>query len=221
MISNDKEVSTEVQNADVMEPESNFDVDEENTYHATGQAQLLEGDSVPYITEVFSLSNENCLGCEETYDSNKLKDLITPGRVKDESCSEVIPTTLSNVKTWCDADDSFLKFVITEGVALDALAKQNIVEVVLKQYSDKLSQVEDRLPKLGQLMSEEEMALCQKKGELALLKQEIVAKERSLEELKKKRELLCEERKKLKRKIAHCHATEQLLEIKSKKCRSV
>lgn len=221
LISHDKEASTEVQNADVMEPESNYDVDEENTYHAAGQEQLLEGDSVPYITQVFSLSNENCSGCEETSDSNKLKDLITAGRVKDESCSEIIPTSLSNVKTWSDADNSFLKFVITEGVALNALAKQNIVEVVLKQYSDKLSQVEDRLPKLGQLMSVEEMALSQKKEELALLKQEIVAKERSLEELKQKKELLCEERKQLKRKVAHCHATEQLLEIKSKKCRSM
>ena len=128
---------------------------------------------------------------------------------------------MSNVKTWSDADNSFLKFVITEGIALDALAKQNIVEVVLKQYSDKLSEVEDTLPKLGQLLSEEEIALGQKKEELALLKQEIIAKERSLEDLKQKKELLCEERKKLKRKVAHCNATGQLLEIKSKKCRSL
>lgn len=215
MISNDGEGSTEVENVDKMEPESNFSGGKESANLAS------EDDSVPCITQVFSLSNENCVDCEQTCNSNKPKDLITAGRVKDESCSEVIPTSLSNVKTWSDADNSFLKFVITEGVALDTLAKQNIVEVVLKQYSDKLSEVEDRLPKLGQLMSEEEIALSQKKGELALLKQEIVAKERSLEELKQKNELLCEERRKLKRKVAHCYATGQLLEIKSKKCRSV
>ena len=218
LIGNDKEVSTEVENVDVIEPERNFSDDEESAYLATGQSQLSEDDNVPYITQVFSLSNENSLDCEETSDSNKLKDLITAGRVKDKSCSEVISTSLGNEKTWSDADNSFLQFVITEGVGLDPLAKQNIVEVILKQYSDKLSQVEDRLPKLGQLMSEEETALSQKKEELALLKQEIVAKEKSLEELKQKKTLLCEERKELKRKVAHCHTTEQLLEIKWKKC---
>ena len=75
-----------------------------------------EDDSVPVSLKVFSLSNENCLDCEQTCNSNKPKDLITAGRVKDESCSEVIPTSLSNVKTWSDADNSFLKFVITEGL---------------------------------------------------------------------------------------------------------
>lgn len=220
MISNDREVSTEVENVDVMEPESNFSDHEESANLATVNPfpQLFEDDSVPCITQVFSLSSEDCLHCGQTSDSNKKpKDLIAPGRVEDESWLEVIPTSSSKVKTWSDADNSFLKFVITEGVALDVLAKQNIVEVVLKQYSDKLSQVEERLPKLGQLMTEEEMALSQKKEELALLKREIIAKERSLEELQQKKELLCEERKKLKRKVAHCHATEQLLEIKSKK----
>lgn len=221
MISNDGEESTELEGVDKRERESNFNDSEESANPASGQPRLFEGDNVPYISQAFSLSNENCVDCEQMCDSNNPKDLITPGRVKDESCTEVIPASLSNVKTWSDADNSFLKFVITEGVALDALAKQNIVEVVLKQYSDKLSEVEDRLPKLGQLLSEEEIALTQKKEELALLKQEIISKERSLEELKQKKELLCEERKKLKRKVAHCHATGQLLEIKSKKCRSV
>ena len=221
LISNDGEESTELEGADKMEPESNFSDNEESANPASSQPQLFEDDNVLYISQVFSLSNENCLDYEQTCDSNKPKDLITPGRVKDDSCAEVIPASLSNVKTWTDADNSFLKFVITEGIALDALARQNIVEVVLKQYSDKLSEVEDRLPKLGQLLSEEEISLSQKKEELALLKQEIIEKERSLEELKQKEELLCEERKKLKRKVAHCHATGQLLEIKSKKCRSV
>jgi len=222
LISNDGEGSTEVENVDEIEPESNFSDDEESANLASGQPLLFEDSDVPCITRVFSLSNGSCIDGEQTCDSSKPKDLITPGRVKEESCSEVIPTSLSKtMKPWSDADNSFLKFVITEGIALDALAKQNIVEVVLKQYSDKLSEVEDRLPKLGQLMSEEEIALSQKKEELALLKQEIVAKERSLEELKQKKELMCEERKKLKRKVAHCYATGQLLEIKSKKSRSV
>ena len=206
-----------------MEPESNFSDDEESTNNPFLMFdQLQEDDSAPCITQVFSLSNEDCLHFGQTSDSNKKpKDLTVQGKVEDESCLEVIPTSSSNVKTLSDADNSFLKFVITEGVALDVVAKQNIVEVVLKQYSDKLSQVEERLPKLGQLMSEEEMALSQKKDELVLLKKEILAKERSLEELKQKKELLCEERKKLKRKVAHCHATEQLLESKSKTSRSV
>ena len=221
LITNDGEKSTELEGVDEREPESNFSDNEESVDAASGQPQLFEDDNVPYISQVFSLSDENCVDCEQTCDSNKPKDLITPGRVKDESCSEIFTSSLSNVKTWSDADNSFLKFVITEGVALDALAKQNVVEVILKQYSDKLSEVEDRLPKLGQLISEEEISLRKKKGELALLKQEITAKERSLEDLKQKKELLHEERKKLKRKVAHCQTTGQLLEIKSKKCRSV
>ena len=220
LITNDGEESTDFEDVVEREPESNFSDNEETVNPASGQPQLFEDDNVPYISQVFSLSDENCVDCEQTCDSNKPKNLITPGRVKDESCAEIIPASLSNMKTWSDADNSFLKFVITEGVALDALAKQNVVEVILKQYSDKLIEVEDRLPKLGQLISGEEIALSEKKEELALLKQEITAKERSLENLKQKKELLYEERKKLKRKVAHCHATGQLLEIKSKKCRS-
>ncbi|KAL9981719.1 hypothetical protein ACROYT_G010461 [Oculina patagonica] len=188
-----------------------FNQGNEDDFHALTHSD----DSVPCITRAFSLSSEDLSQCTSgVSDSNKKpKDLSTPGKVEiKESSTEVEATRPSKVKTCSDADNSFLEFVITEGVALDVVAKQNIVGVVLKQYLDKLDQVEERLPKLGQLMSEEEMAISQKKEELALLKKEIVAKERSLEELRQNKELLCEEKKKLKRKVAHCEATQQQLE---------
>lgn len=242
LVSNSREISTEDENIDEMGQESHSSDLDESANLATGNAfpQLTvplfnqgHGDdfralthsdvSVPYITQTFSLLSEDSSQCtEQTSDSSKKpKDLFTPGKVEIEgSCTEVNATSSSKVKTCSVADNSFLEFVITEGVALDVAAKQNIVGVVLKQYLDKLDQVEDRLPKLGQLMSEEEMALSQKKEELALLKKEIVAKENSLEDLRQNKELLCEEKKKLKRKVAFCHATQQQLEGSSKKGRS-
>ncbi len=219
--------STEAENIDAVDRENPFpqltvplfNQGHEDDFHALTHSD----DNVPCITRAFSLSSEDFSQCtSEMSDSNKKpKDLSTPGKVEiEESCTEVEATSPSKMKTCSDADNSFLEFVITEGVTLDVVAKQNIVGVVLKQYLDKLDQVEERLPKLGQLMSEEEMALSQKKEELALLKKEIVAKERSLEELKQNKELLCEEKKKLKRKVAHCEATQQQLEGNLKRGRS-
>ncbi|KAL9962916.1 hypothetical protein ACROYT_G032070 [Oculina patagonica] len=195
-----------------------FNQGHEDDFHALTHSD--DNVPVPCITQAFSLSSEDfSQHTRQTSDSSeKPKDLSTPGKVEiKESCAEVNTSSPSKVKTCSDADNSFLEFVNTELVALDVVAKQNIVGVVLKQYLDKLDQVEERLPRLGQLMSEEEMALSQKKEELALLKKEIVAKERSLEELKQNKELLCEEKKKLKRKVAHCEATQQQLEGNFKK----
>jgi len=127
-----------------------------------------------------------------------------------------------------DADSFFMEFVVTEGQGLDIQAKKNIVDVVMSQYSEKLSQVEGRLPKLVQLMKEEESSLSQKKKrmsaleeELALLKKDMLAKEKCLEELRQQSELLCEKKKTLKRKVSHCQEVqEQLQRNDSKKVRS-
>ena len=225
----------EIENTDAVDLEESIDLPTENAFPELTVPLFNEGveddfhvlthsdASVPYITKAYSLSSDDLSKCSgQTSDSNKKgKDLFAPGKVKSkESCEEANATSSEKIKSCAIVDNSFLQFVITEGVSLDVAAKQNIVDVVLKQYLDKLDQVEERLPKLGQLVSEEEMALDQKKEELALLKKEVDAKERSLEELRQNKEMLCEEKKKLKRKVAHCHATQQLLEGSPKKGRS-
>lgn len=128
-----------------------------------------------------------------------------------------------------DAYSSFLDFVICEGEDLEPEAKKSIVEVVMTQYFEKLSQVEVRLPKLEHLMKEEEQAIYQQKEminnleeELLLLKRGILAKEKGLEELQYQCEMLNEEEKMLKRKVSHClEMQEQLIkDVNFKKLRS-
>ena len=133
---------------------------------------------------------------------------------------EAIPASSSEHSNKVSAaDNSFLEFVTTEGLGLHAQAKKNIVGVVLAEYSNKLSKVEGRLPKLGQLMKEEEMALRQKKEreialeeELALLKKDILTKQSCLEELRQQSDMLLEEKKTLKRKVSHCEEIQEQLE---------
>lgn len=189
-----------------------FEQGHEDGFHGVTHSDV----SIPYITEAYSLSDsESCLQSGQASDFNKKpKDLIMPKQFE-ESCADINAASPSKIKTNSDPDDSFLRFVITEGIELDVPAKQNIIKVVLEQYSDKLGQVEDSLPKLGQLISEEETALSQKKEELAMLKKEISAKERSLAEMRRKKEVLCQEKTRLKRKVVHCHATQQQLEESS------
>lgn len=173
--------------------------------------------------KVFSLSHEECGVNGKNSDSNKkLEDVITSSKVEvKEPCVEVSPNSLSeHSDKVSDADSSFLEFVVTEGLGLDVQAKKNIVGVVMTQYSDKLNQVEGRLPKLGQLLMEEETALSQKKKkagvleeELDLLKKDILAKERCLQKLRQENKVLCEEQNNLKRKVSHCEEMQQQLEM--------
>lgn len=118
-----------------------------------------------------------------------------------------------------DADSSFLEFVKTEGLVLHAQAKKNIVGVVMMEYSSKLSEIESRLAMLGQLISEEEMALRQKEEreqaleeELVLLKKEMLEKQRYIKDLRGQCTCLHVKKLYLKRKVVYCQEVEQQLE---------
>ena len=129
--------------------------------------------------EEFEVSDKNSGYCQKV-------DAITSSKVETEESNMEATPTISNEHSdnkVSAADNSFLEFVTTEGLGLHAQAKKNIVGVVMAEYSNKLNKVEGKLPKLGQLMKVEEMALKQKKEresaleeELALLKKEIFGK---------------------------------------------
>ena len=189
-------------------------------------------EGIPYIDQVFSLSS----GDDESNLSSPQEDAI-----KNEACSVSSKECVASVKksysseeqedvictaskSECltkvtDADSSFLEFVKTEGLGLDAQAKKNIVGVVMMEYSNKLSEIESRLPMLGQVISEEEMALRQKEEreqvleeELDLLKKEMLEKQRCINDLRWQCELLHDKKLLLKRKVVYCQEVEQQLE---------
>ena len=176
--------------------------------------------------EVCSVSSEECVArVKKLYSSEEPKE----GEIK-KSCVEATLTSSSECLTkLTDADSSFLEFVKTEGLGLHAQTKKNIVGVVMTEYSNKLSEIESRLPMLGQLISEEEMALRQKEEieqaleeELDLLKKEMLEKQRCINDLRQQCESLRDEKLLIKRKVVYCQEVEQQLESGSslKKVRS-
>ena len=176
--------------------------------------------------EVCSVSSEECVArVKKSYSSEEPKE----GEIK-KSCVEATLTSSGECLTkLTDADSSFLEFVKTEGLGLHAQAKKNIVGVVMTEYSNKLSEIESRLPMLGQLISEEEMALRQKEEreqaleeELDLLKKEMLEKQRCINDLRQQCESLRDEKLLIKRKVVYCQEVEQQLESGSslKKVRS-
>lgn len=173
--------------------------------------------------EVCSVSSEECVArVKKSYSSEEPEDVIctgSKGEIK-KSCVEATLTSSSECLTkLTDADSSFLEFVKTEGLGLHAQAKKNIVGVVMTEYSNKLSEIESRLPMLGQLISEEEMALRQKEEreqaleeELDLLKKEMLEKQRCINDLRQQCESLRDEKSLIKRKVVYCQEVEQQLE---------
>lgn len=176
--------------------------------------------------EVCSVSSEECVArVKKSYSSEEPKE----GEIK-KSCVEATLTRSSEcLIKLTDADSSFLEFVKTEGLGLHAQTKKDIVGVVMTEYSNKLSQIDSRLPMLGQLISEEEMALRQKEEreqaleeELDLLKKEMLEKQRCINDLRQQCESLRDEKLLIKRKVVYCQEVEQQLESGSslKKVRS-
>lgn len=163
---------------------------------------------------------------------DKPEDSISLSKVESEEldCTEMNHSNSDNHPAkLSDADTTFMEFVVTEGLGLEPEAKKNIVGVVMAQYSNKLSQIEDRIPKLGELLKEEEMALVEKKKklndleeEVAVLKKDVLAKEKCVEELRGQSETLYKEEKMMKRKVSHCVEMQQQIEsnVNVKKVRS-
>lgn len=176
--------------------------------------------------EVCSVSSEECVArVKKSYSSEEPKE----GEIKKSWVEATLTSSSECLTKLTVADSSFLEFVKTEGLGLHAQAKKNIVGVVMTEYSNKLSEIESRLPMLGQLISEEEMALRQKEEreqaleeELDLLKKEMLEKQRCINDLRQQCESLRDEKLLIKRKVVYCQEVEQQLESGSslKKVRS-
>ena len=201
----------------------------ECTVHSEDAATSLKKQFFPLPREV------ECLVSGKKSDVIKKPDCdIAKDKLEVESeeldCTEVNHSSSDNHPAkLSEADTTFMEFVVTEGLGLEPEAKKNIVGVVMAQYSNKLTQIEDRMPKLGELLKEEEMALLEKKKklddleeEVAFLKKEVLAKEKCVEELREQSEALCKEEKMVKRKVSHCLEMQQQLEnnVSVKKVRS-
>lgn len=126
----------------------------------------------------------------------------------------------------CITDNSFLEFLITEGLDLDARSKQGVVEVVMTQYSNKLSRVENTIPKLAAQIRDTETTIGQQtekvkqlQEELEFMKGEIVRNENLLHGFINEQQGLSKHRKALKRKVARCEGTMKKLLGDAKKVR--
>lgn len=126
----------------------------------------------------------------------------------------------------CITDNSFLEFLITEGLELDACSKKSVVEVVVAQYNNKLDKVESTIPKLAAQLRETESNITQQKEkvkqlqeEIEFVKEEIVKNENLFQDFTTEQQGLSKQRKALKRKVARCERTMTKLLGKAKKPR--
>lgn len=145
-----------------------------------------------------------------------------------ESESMDINTGASNKSTIlkCITENSFLEFLIIEGLDLDSRSKQGVVEVVMAQYSDKLNRVENTIPKLAAQITDTETTISQQKEmvkrlqkELEFVKGEIVKNESLLQRFIKEQQEMSEHRKGLKRKVARCEGIMKNVRDGAKKVR--
>ncbi|KAL9981714.1 hypothetical protein ACROYT_G010456 [Oculina patagonica] len=224
LFSNNGEVSASAVDINVIEPQtshsSNLEVcSDVGTGNPFPQCSLpvieTEGD-LPYITQVFSLcGNESSASGRGVDSSSKLESLTMPSNDEIvESCESASPGS-NNMNT----DNSF-------GLNALALVRQNAVGLALTKYSDNLSELEESLPKLDQIIREAEAVLYQKIARVNILEKELdlekrgaLAKMKSIEELNWKKELLHEEAKRLKRKVDFCQEKQNQLVILCKKGR--
>ena len=119
--------------------------------------------------------------------------------------------------------DEWLSDLAGEGLDLfvDTPGKVAFVGVLLTNYQQKLSQVQDSYMTFRQLRVESETALKQKnikmkllKNELDLLKSEVSAKKKSLKDLQRKEELLDKEKTNIMKKISRCETLKNQFEGK-------
>lgn len=126
----------------------------------------------------------------------------------------------------CITDNSFLEFLITEGLELDSCSKKGVVDVVMSQYSNKLSVVENAIPTLVAQIKQTETTIGQQKEkvkqlqeELEFVKGEIVKNDNLLLRFNNEQQGLSKQRKALKRKVARCEGTMKKLLVNAKKSR--
>ena len=126
----------------------------------------------------------------------------------------------------CITDNSFLEFLIIEGLELDSSTQRGVVDVVLAQYSNELSNVENSIPKLAAQIRQTESMIGEQKDkveqlqkELEFLKGEIIKNERLLLNFKNEQEGFSKTRKVLKRKVTRCEETMNKLLGNAKKSR--
>lgn len=126
----------------------------------------------------------------------------------------------------CITDNSFLEFLITEGLELDSCSKKGVVDVVMSQYSNKLSMVENAIPTLAAQIKQTETTIGQQKEkvkqlqeELEFVKGEIVKNDNLLLRFNNEQQRLSKQRKALKRKVARCEGTMKKLLVNAKKSR--
>ena len=106
-------------------------------------------------------------------------------------------------------------------IDLDSFGNKNLFGVLLTNYQQKLSEVEDSIEKVKQERGEIETTLNLKdakkkllKKELALLRKEISLKRTQLEELQKKEDLLYREKSNLKNNLVHCETLKNEREVR-------
>lgn len=126
----------------------------------------------------------------------------------------------------CITDNSFLEFLITEGLELDSSSKKDVVNVVMTQYSNKLNDIESSIPKLAAQIRQTETTIDQQtekvaqlQKELEYVKSEIVKNKNALEGFTSEKQELSKRRKALKRKVTRCEQTMKQLSGNSKKSR--
>ena len=125
-----------------------------------------------------------------------------------------------------ERESSFLEFVLTEGISLDAFSKRDIVALVLTKHTEKIRELEESIPQLQDMLEESETSIVQKTArlnslqkEVDSLRKEITEEKNSRNELRQKIELMNEEKNSLKRRVEHCQETKDLLTIPTKKAR--
>ena len=126
----------------------------------------------------------------------------------------------------CITGNSFLEFLITEGIDLDARSKRGIVKVVMAQYNNKLNRVENTIPKLTAQIKDTETTIGQQtekikqlQEEMEFVKGEIVKNESLLHGFIHEQQEMGKYRKALKRKVARCEGTMKNLVGGAKKVR--
>lgn len=237
LLSNDGGVSTNVVDVDIRVPQTSHfsnpeefpDIDTGNLFPHFTVPVIGNQSDLPYITEVFSLcSKESLTSCKVSDSSSMLEGLIMPSSVEIVESSAGVSSASDNpslnnvsasVETCINVDNSF-------GLGALGLKSSNVLGMAFTQYSDKLSELVESLPKLDHLI-EEAAAVIDKKisrvnlleKKLDVVKRDALAKMKSIQELRSKKELLCNETRRLKRNLDYCQEKQYQLVNHCKKGR--
>ena len=226
-----------------------------NTFSLAGEAACPERRQESSKTECVensSTSSGNVEVMEKCWRAYNRSDWIEPhtDEVSQSACSEnaeTCSTTSSEIEIVESSDEpsdlsqspshgdearnteresSFLEFVLTEGISLDAFSKRDIVALVLTKHTEKIRELEESIPQLEDTLKQSETSIAQKTArlnslqkEVDSLRKEITEEKNSRNELRQKIELMNDEKSSLKRRVEHCQETKDLLTIPTKKAR--